>query len=280
MTTATTAATWVLGGGGITGIAWEVGLLTGLHDEGITVSDESVVIGTSAGSVVGAQVTSGIDMEELYERQFVPVPHENATGLGLSGALRLAGATVFARGPEDGARRIGTLALAAGAEEGLLARVAARLPSHDWTARDLRIVAVDAESGEARVFTRADGVPLVDAVAASCAVPISTAPILIDGRHYMDGGMRSTLNLDLAPGTADVIALAPSTASIGRWARISRQRAALGTARVVEIVQPDATSKRIRGINVMDRTVVPALVAAAREQGRREADRLRGLATV
>jgi NTE family protein len=244
----------------------------------VTIAPDAIIIGTSAGAVVGAQVASGIAMAELYERQFHGVPHEDAVGLKLSGALRLAGASLFARSPEDGARRIGALALAAQAEAGLLTRIATRLPVHEWSARDLRVVAVDTESGESRVFTRADGVPLVDAVAASCAVPISTAPITIEGRRYMDGGMRSTLNLDLAPGDGPVIALAPSTASIGPWARISKQRAALGADRAIEILQPDATSKRIRGTDVMNRSVVPALVAAAREQGRREADRVRSLA--
>lgn len=269
------APVWVFGGGGITGIAWEIGMLAGLSDEGVTVADSAVLIGTSAGSVVAAQVATGAPMQQLYDRQFIEVPHDGAKGLTFSGMLSLARASMFARDAEDAGRRIGRLALAAGAESGLLARIAARLPSHEWSDRDVRIVVVDAESGQSRVFTRADGAPLIDVVAASCAVPISTAPIEIDGRRYIDGGMRSTLNLDLAPGTGSVVALAPSTASIGRWASITRARAALGPARRVEIVHPDAASKRIRGTNVMDRTVVPALVAAAREQGRRESDRVR-----
>jgi NTE family protein len=93
----------------------------------------------------------------------------------------------------------------------------------------------------------------------------------------MDGGMRSTLNLDLAPGTGPVIALAPSTAAIGPWARIDRQRAALGTHRRVEVLLRDRICEQSQGTNVMDRLVVPALVAAAREQGRREAPRVAAL---
>ena len=86
--------------------------------------------------------------------------------------------------------------------------------------------------------------------------------------------MRSTLNLDLAPGTGPVIALAPSTAAIGPWARIDKQRAALGTGRRVELLLRDPASKRAQGTSVMDRSVVPALAAAARDQGRREASRV------
>jgi len=47
---------------------------------------------------------------------------------------------------------------------------------------------VDAESGASRVITRKDGVSLVDAVAASCAVPLAPAPVTIEGHRYMDGG--------------------------------------------------------------------------------------------
>lgn len=62
----------VLGGGGITGIAWEIGLLAGLAGlaaDGVDLTAADLVIGTSAGSVVGAQVTSGTAIEDLYAAQ-------------------------------------------------------------------------------------------------------------------------------------------------------------------------------------------------------------------
>lgn len=267
---------WVLGGGGVAGIAWEVGVLAGLTDEGVTVTPDAVLIGTSAGAVVGAQVASGKPLAELYERQRQGVPYETSPGLGFVDLLRLARAQLFARSPEQAARRLGRLALTSDIGDPSRQRrtAEARLPDHAWTDADLRIVAVDAESGVIRIITRHDGVPLVDAVAASCAMPISAAPVAIGGRRYMDGGMRSTLNLDLAPGNGPVVALAPSTAAIGPWARIARQRAALGAGRPVEILLRDAASKRVQGTSVTDRSVVPALVAAARDQGRREASRV------
>jgi NTE family protein len=267
---------WVLGGGGVAGIAWEVGILAGLAEAGVAVRQDAVLIGTSAGAVVCAQVASGAPLPELYERQRAGVPYEHSTELGLSDLLRLARAQMFARSPEQAARRIGRLALAsdAGPPDRLHRVVEARLPDHDWKDVDLRIVVVDAESGVARVITRKDGVSLVDAVTASCAVPLASPPVTIDGHRYMDGGMRSTLNLDLAPGTGPVIALAPSTAAIGLWARIPKQRAALGKDRRVELVLRDAASKRVQGRSVMNKAIVPALVAAAREQGRREAPRV------
>jgi NTE family protein len=267
---------WVLGGGGVAGIAWEVGVLAGLADEGLSIARDAVLIGTSAGAVVGAQVASGTPLVELYERQRAGVPYETSTGLVLLDLLRLARAQLFARGPEHVARRIGRLALTAHIDDpSRLRRIAeARLPDHAWSDADLRIVVVDAESGAVRIITRDDGIPLVDAVAASCARPMAAVPVTLDGRRYMDGGMRSTLNLDLAPGNGPVLALAPSTAAIGIWARIGKQRAALGEGRQVEVLLRDPASKRVQGRNVMDRSVVPALVDAAREQGRREAPRV------
>ncbi|MET7371371.1 patatin-like phospholipase family protein [Micromonospora arida] len=268
---------WVLGGGGVAGIAWEVGILTGLADEGVTVAPEAVLIGTSSGAVVGAQLASGIPLAELFERQRGGVSHETTPAPGLLHLLRLARAQLFARSPEQAARRLGRLALAARIDDPSRQRriAEARLPNHAWPDDvDLRIVVVDTGTGAGRTITRHDGVPLVDAVAASCAMPISAAPVSIGGRRYMDGGMRSTLNLDLAPGNGPVIALAPSTAAIGPWARIDKQRAALGTERRVELLLRDPASKRAQGTSVMDRSVVPALVAAAREQGRREAPRV------
>ncbi|MCG5469767.1 patatin-like phospholipase family protein [Micromonospora sp. LAH09] len=267
---------WVLGGGGVTGIAWEVGVLAGLADEGVTVAPEAVLIGTSSGAVVGAQITSGMSLGELYDRQRQGVAHETSNALGFLDLLRLARAQLFARSPEQAARRLGRLALATPIPDPSQHRrtAEARLPGHTWKDADLRIVVVDAESGDRRAFTRHDGVSLVDAVAASCAMPLSTAPVTIDGHRYMDGGMRSTLNLDLAPGIGPVVALAPSTAAIGPWARIAKQRATLGQSRRVEVLLRDPASRRAQGTNVMDNCVVPALVAAAREQGRREASRV------
>ncbi|WP_328849264.1 patatin-like phospholipase family protein [Micromonospora zamorensis] len=245
-----TRPVWVLGGGGVTGIAWEVGVLAGLADEGVTVTPEAVLIGTSSGAVVGAQIASGTPLAELYERQRQGVAHETSTALGLLDLLRLARAQLFARTPEQAARRLGRLALATPTPDPSRQRrtAEARLPDHTWKDADLRIVVVDAESGNSRTITRHDGVSLVDAVAASCAMPLSSAPVTIDGHRYMDGGMRSTLNLDLAP--------------------------ALGETRRVELLLRDPASRRAQGTNVMDRSVVPALVAAAREQGRREASRV------
>ncbi|MDO7882737.1 patatin-like phospholipase family protein [Salinibacterium soli] len=257
---------WVLGGGGVAGIAWETGILAGLADEGVVIAPDSVVIGTSAGAVVGAQVTSGTSLEELYAVQVANDPREVSPNLSAGSLLKLATA----------GKRIGRLALDAKIDDpGRHLRIIAdRLPVHDWPAIDLRLTAFDAESGEFRVFTRDDGVALVDAVAASSAIPLSMAPVQIQGRHYIDGGMRSAINADLAPGAGPVVVLAPSTASFGSGVSFEKQRAALGGRRVT-VIERDAPSKAAQGRKLMDRSVVPAVVAAGRAQGRAEAARVR-----
>jgi NTE family protein len=107
--------------------------------------------------------------------------------------------------------RIGAYALAAPTvpEAERRANIAARLPSHTWPKPRLLIVAVDTATGEEYIMDRESGVSLVDAVAASCAVPGIRPPVTIAGRRYMDGGMRSTTNADLAKGYDRVLILNP-----------------------------------------------------------------------
>src|SRR6266511_1931685 len=63
----------VFGGGGITGIAWEWGILAGLAERGVKLTEADLVVGTSAGSVVGAQVACDQDVKVRYEAQLAPL---------------------------------------------------------------------------------------------------------------------------------------------------------------------------------------------------------------
>ena len=112
---------------------------------------------------------------------------------------------------QDAQRRIGAYALAAETvpEADRRAVISGRLPSPDWPARRMLLVAVDAETGAMRVFDRQSGVSLVDAVAASCAVPGVWPPVTIGGRRYVDGGVRSGENADLAAGCGRIVVISP-----------------------------------------------------------------------
>ena len=272
-----TQPVWVLGGGGITGIAWETGVLAGLASQGVAIDAGDSVLGTSAGATVAAQVTSGVPMAELYERQRAGVPYEISRSMGVGKLLRFIGAQLFASSPEAGAARIGKLALAGNAEWATARRevIETRLPRHDWPASDLRLVVVDATSGAARVITRADGLPLVDVVAASCAIPMVWPPVPLDGRAYIDGGTRTAVNLDLAPGEGPVVALAPTTQGVTRWGRLDAQRARLQPGRTVEVISMSKAAKAAQGRNSLDKSVVPAVAEAGYAQGVAEADRAR-----
>ena len=259
----------VLGGGGVTGVAWELGLLAGLADGGVELAGADLVVGTSAGSVVGAQVCSGVPVEELYAAQLRPATGEVAARFGVGAVARLVWAGGRTRDAVRSRARIGAMALAARtpSEASRRAVIEGRLPSAQWPRRRLLVTAVDAGSGEFVVFDAASGVSLVDAVGASCAVPGVWPPMTVGDRRYVDGGVRSAVNADLAAGAEAVVVLAPVSSAFGPMPRLAAQVAALrGSARVA-VLAPDAAARAAIGRNVLD----PARRAAAARAGRAQA---------
>ena len=245
----------VLGGGGVTGIAWELGILTGLAEAGVDLTDADVVVGTSAGAVVGAQVTNGVPLADLYAAQLEPPDAEIGGRLSRLAALKLVPPYVLPGSGRDKLARVGRVARASH-EPGSIDRegvIRARLPVHAWPDRDLRITAVDTDSGEFTVFTSGSGVDLVAAVAASCAVPTVWPPVEIGGRSYMDGGMRSTANVDVAQGAERVVVLAPLPRSLSRKTSIRAQLEKVGP-REWSVVTPDAEALAAFGRNLLDPT--------------------------
>lgn len=257
----------VLGGGGITGIAWELGILTGLAEAGVDLTDADVVVGTSAGSVVGAQVTNDVALADLYAAQLEPPDAELGGRMSRIAALKLAPPYLLPGSGRDKLARVGRVAHASH-QPGSVDRegvIRSRLPVHGWPARDLRITAVDAESGEFTVFTSDSGVDLVSAVAASCAVPTVWPPVEIGGRTYMDGGMRSTANVDVVRGAERVVVLAPLPRSFSRRTSIRAQLEKVGP-REWSVVTPDPESLAAFGRNLLD----PAKRRGAAEAGLRQ----------
>src|SRR3954447_10672939 len=269
----------VLGGGGITGIAWEIGVLAGLAEAGVDLSNADLVVGTSAGSVVGAQLTSGAALEWLYERQLEPPEREKVARMTRAALARYGWAMLRSRGKDvEFRRRVGALALAAEKagrtppEQERLDVIGARLVSTQWPERALIITTVDAVTGEFRTFDRDSGVPLLQAVAASCAVPGVYPPVTIDGRRYVDGGMRSAANADLAQGYDRLVVLAPIPRGVGPVASVDAQvtgmvsRGAGGVPGGAVVVR-DRASRTAIGRNVLD----PAARAPSARAGRAQA---------
>ncbi|OBA88482.1 patatin [Mycobacteriaceae bacterium 1482268.1] len=208
----------VLAGGGLAGIAWEIGVLRGIEDaspdtaRALLLSD--VTVGTSAGSAVAAQLGSGLSLEELYARQISGDSKEISPGVDIDDIIRLfltalsdPGATT-----QQKLQQIGEVARSTKTVPEAVRRdvIAHRLPSHVWPEADLRITAIDIGTGELVAFDRRSGVDLVDAVAASCAVPGAWPLVTIGERRYMDGGVGSTMNLKLASDCEVAVVLVPS----------------------------------------------------------------------
>ena len=259
----------VLGGGGVTGIAWEIGLLHGLHEAGVDLTDADVVIGTSAGSVVGTLVRSGHRLAELYDEQLAPPDGEIAAKLGSGEILRMVLPLLLPGSPRSRRRRVGRGAVRAHPEPATerLRVIRRRLGRDDWPEGLLRVTAVDATTGAGRVFDKDSGVPLVDAVAASCAVPFVWPPVPIHGVPHIDGGMRSSVNADLAQGADRVVVVAPIARSWSKASSPASQLSRLGPGVRSVVVSPDAAALEAIGKNVLD----PARRAEAARAGYRQA---------
>ena len=209
----------VLAGGGLAGIAWETGVLTGIADEAPDVAralvEADVLLGTSAGSTVAAQLSSGAGLQDLFDAQVATETHELAPRVGIeevmevfAGAIGEPGATV-----EEKLTRIGAVALGAETvpESVRRAVIGHRLPSREWPDRDVRVTAVDVRTGELVVLRRDSGVALVDAVAASCAVPGVWPVVTVGDRQFMDGGVASSVNTSAAADCDAIVVLVPAS---------------------------------------------------------------------
>ncbi|MEW2140497.1 patatin-like phospholipase family protein [Streptomyces sp. NPDC005409] len=246
----------VLGGGGLTGIGWECGILYGLAREGVDLTTADLVVGTSAGSVVGAQLTSGVlSVQEMYERQLGDARGEPVARIGAGVIARYALAMARSRSATDYRQRVGALALAAATGEESQRRevLAARLVSHAWPQRRFVVTAVDALSGDLKAFDAESGGGLVDAVSASCAVPGVWPPVTVDGRRFIDGGVRSATNADLAADYARVVIIAPVSLGSGLVPAPAAQAARLREAgSKVLLITPSAAARKAIGRNVLD----------------------------
>jgi NTE family protein len=281
----------VMGGGGPVGIAWEAGMAAGLEEAGVRLGEADAFFGTSAGSGVAAQLALGRSAGEIYRAQlaFRARGDDVRRPVDLRPMMPSFIALYTSDRPHQELRaEIGALALAADtvSEEEWLARFGTdeKLTLDAWPERTYACTAVDAVTGEFVVWTADSGVPLRLAVASSCAVPGVFPPITINGRRYMDGGMRSATNADVANGYGRVLLV-----SLTSWAGASasaagarvreRQQAELEALRAsggeVEMIGPDAEFAQTFGVNLMDFSRRLEAAEMGLRQGRREAERVR-----
>lgn len=267
----------VLGGGGVTGVAWELGIIAGLADAGVDLRTADLFVGTSAGSVVAAQLTSGTELSELYARQLASRDGEIAAKIGPNVYATIAWALLTNRDGDAFRRRIGAMALATKtvSEEDRRAVIAARIPVDEWPSRRLLITAIRADTGEFVVWDRDSAVGLVDAVAASCAVPGVWPPVTVHGVRHIDGGLRSPANADLADGCEQVVVLAPTASGGGAMPKLSDQVAALRQRADVVVITPDQAARSAIGRNPLDPARRAQAARAGRDQAAHVLDRVR-----
>ena len=286
----TGARALVLGGGGATGNAWLIGVLAGLASEGLDVSTAQLTVGTSAGSTAAAQLV-GSAPAELYQAIIdapaPPAAPRPATAPGTAHVpdqlSRIKAISAASSGPEDMHRRMGAAALdlpGAGGRE-LSARwksiVQSRMVQADWPQRLVYLTAVQAQGGESVVFDNSSGVPLVDAVAASCS---SGPPYWFGERAYIDGGYRRNENADLAQGYGKVLVLSPlggRSLHPESWGmQLSAQADQLrASGSEVQIVVPDAAAEAYVGVNAMNQSLRSTAAQEGFRQGREQAGEIR-----
>jgi NTE family protein len=290
----------VLGGGGVLGEAWMMGVLAGIEDAaGIDMRDCESFVGTSAGSIVAAHLVAGNAPRR---------PSSVGTEIELSSSSPVRGLAVAA---VAAARRAGQAALAASATfaplalgvaapggalvRALLLRGLPRPPDTLSQLRAqiersaarfdgrLRVTAVDRGSGR-RVVFGSPGAPLAtvgEAVEASCTVPWLFAPVRIGGREYVDGGVWSPTNLDAAPAGRDthVLCLNPTASLATRHTMLTVMRNVARSAVSIEslalrrrgarvrTIAPNAECAAAMGSNFMDQEPRTRVLAAGYRQG-------------
>ena len=287
----------VLGGGGPVGIAWESGLIAGMAQAGVDLGKADFIVGTSAGSFVGARLAMGAEAAKIAD-PILAEAERAASAPRAEGRERrpadltflmqkMAEAQGSLRNPVEVRAEIGEWALAAEtmSEDDFIAsfgRSFASLPEGYWPERGYACTAVDAETGAFQLWTKDSGVGVTRAVASSCSVPGVYPPVTIAGRRYIDGGMRSGTNADVATGHELVVlvvvrlAAAAGPAAERIAARLDDEVRTLrdGGAEVL-VIGPDEASQAAFGPNLMDFRRRPDAVRAGLAQGAEAAQRLR-----
>ncbi|MDN3058988.1 patatin-like phospholipase family protein [Streptomyces sp. SRF1] len=256
----------VLGGGGVTGIAWETGFLAGMAEHGLELAAADIIVGTSAGATVAAQVTSGVPIEDLMAAQLDPrAGVEPILDVDLRAVLgEIDRLLASSADPLEARRRVGRFALEARVPEeaARLEIIRRRLPGHDWPSAHLVITAVDTTSGEFVTLDRNSGLGLAETVAASCAIPGVWPAVTWGDRRLMDGGIRTGTNADVAVGHDRVLVLEP-------FGRADPPPDVTPLPRnAVMVVEPDAHYREV-AVNALDASARPRAAEVGRAHARR-----------
>lgn len=283
----------ILGGGGPVGEAWESGVLAGLMEKGVELAKIDRVIGTSAGAIVGARVAGRMSRSELTTAALTrfegppPKPTQMPPPPDLTFLVRRLEQLNEGKLSEQSVGvEVGEWALKVRpivSEEAFVASFKRRFPQPSWPGGSFECVSVDAGDGSLRVWNESSEVPPAFAVASSCALPGFFAPVTIDGHRYMDGGVRSATNADLARGCKTAIVLAPTVGPSDALAKVSVKRLdqELEVVRAsgckVAAIVPDAASLSAFGGSLGNSGRAGLALEAGRNQGLSSAENIAGI---
>lgn len=266
----------VLGAGGVVGHAFHAGVLAALESStGWDPRDSEIIVGTSAGSVVGSLLRAGFPAHDLAARALGEPLSPEGTRLVRRAGLGPAPVSVPSRPPRPrgwpraaspgllvrsamapwrvrpGAVLAGALPAGAVPTE-LVSRGLRGLFDSTWPRRALWLPAVRLSDGR-RVVLGRDGAPTAtvpEAVAASCAIPGFFEPVTIGRVRYVDGGAHSPTNADVLAGRdLDLVIVSSPMSVAGNRLRASLDMPARQLCRVY-LAQEAARIKR-RGVPVL-----------------------------
>lgn len=262
----------ILGGGGVLGLAWEIGVLHGLVFAGIDLLASDEVIGTSAGAFAGAAMLDERGIAWAYQRQLSAGVQE-VPGASTAEAIRTLSAILKECEGDDreAGRRVGAYALDAPTitVPARLAVVRDRLDRDDWPDR-LMFTAVDADSGALHLLSRDSGIDLVHAAAASGAAPGIWPVIEAGGRRWIDGGSVSVTNAHLAQRFDECIVVSPRPTNL-TGLPVQAEIDAFGKREAAMLIVPDTCSRAAIGENNFDPIRRRMAAEAGRQQGERVA---------
>jgi len=267
----------VLGGGGPLGRAWEVGMLKGFKDAGVDLTLADLLVGTSAGGILGTPILAGQAVDSVYNSYLAPQSSAAPAGpppydpVYAQQAVQPVTSVSSAADLTPALRvEVGRRALAASkviSEDAQLKAAATLLGDvRNWPSRPLKLAAADISDGTIRFLDQGSGATIEQAVAATSANPVQgKTPITIGGRRYIDGSVGGT-NVDGAAGYGAIVALLPPALL---QAQIAKQQVEALRAKGEKIIglEPDADSLAAMGPDRFDlsrsRSVAEAAVRQA-----------------